>query len=74
MTYAEAYVGPTAMQGYYGPDARLQTVIGIELGWAGAQTAYDYLNDILMHQPWIGGVSDLGRRAGWALLPIEQGV
>jgi hypothetical protein len=29
--------------GYYGPEARLNLMMGVERGWAGAQTAYDYL-------------------------------
>ena len=49
--------------GYYGPEARLNLMMGVESGWAGAQGAYDYL------WPFIGGGSspDLGQRAGWAL-------
>ena len=69
MTYADAYTGPTAFQGYYGPDARLMVVLGLELGWAGSQAAYDYLNPVLMFQPYWGPYSDLGQRAGWALEP-----
>jgi hypothetical protein len=58
--------------GYYGPEARLNLMIGVEGGWAGAQTAYDYL------WPFIGtansycayggpDIPDLACRAGWAL-------
>jgi hypothetical protein len=45
--------------GYYGPEARLNLMIGIEGGWTGAQDAYTYLMSFLG--------SDLAQRAGWAL-------
>ena len=53
--------------GFYGPEARMTLMVGIERGWAGAQAAYDYL------WPFIGvdsvsfPLSDLAQRAGWAL-------
>ena len=57
--------------GYYGPEARINLMIGIQAGWTGAQGAYDYL------WPFIGvtnfwgtpgsPVPDLAERAGWAL-------
>jgi len=58
--------------GYYGPEARINLMIGVENGWSGAQAAYDYL------WPFIGSTStfcgtfgpdkpDLACRAGWAL-------
>jgi hypothetical protein len=49
--------------GYYGPEARLNLMMGVESGWSGAQDAYNYL------WPFIGGGTnpDLGQRAGWAL-------
>lgn len=53
--------------GYYGPEARLNLMIGMENGWAGAQDAYDYLWPFLAVQPVWGTVADLGQRAGWAL-------
>ena len=53
--------------GYYGPEARLNLMIGIDNGWAGAQDAYDYLWPFIGVQPAFGSVPDLGQRAGWAL-------
>jgi hypothetical protein len=53
--------------GYYGPEARLNLMIGVESGWSGAQDAYDYLWPFLAVQPAWGSVPDLGERAGWAL-------
>src|SRR3954470_635260 len=58
--------------GYYGPEARLNLMMAVESGWAGAQAAYDYL------WPFIGTTNsfcpsggpdkpDLACRAGWAL-------
>jgi hypothetical protein len=58
--------------GYYGPEARLNLMMGVDSGWAGAQAAYDYL------WPFIGTTNtfcpsggpdkpDLACRAGWAL-------
>ena len=58
--------------GYYGPEARLNLMMGVESGWPGAQTAYDYL------WPFIGttntycpsggpDIPDLACRSGWAL-------
>ena len=58
--------------GYYGPEARLNLMIGVEAGWSGAQAAYDYLF------PFIGSTNtfcgtfgpdkpDLACRAGWAI-------
>ena len=58
--------------GYYGPEARLNLMIGVEAGWSGAQAAYDFLF------PFIGSTNtfcatfgpdkpDLACRAGWAL-------
>ena len=37
--------------GYYGPEARINLMIGVENGWSGAQAAYDYL------WPFIGSTS-----------------
>jgi hypothetical protein len=45
--------------GWYGPEARLNIMVGLEAGWPGAQDAYTYL------MPFIN--SDLAQRAGWAL-------
>jgi len=53
--------------GFYGPDARLSLMIGIERGWPGAQAAYDYLWPFLGVQPTWGTAPDLSERAGWAL-------
>jgi hypothetical protein len=58
--------------GHYGPEARLNLMIGVENGWSGARGAYDYL------WPFIGTASAhcpnggpdipyLACRAGWAL-------
>ena len=59
--------------GYYGPEARINLMMGVEAGWPGAQEAYDYL------WPFIGidntycahttnsDRPDLACRAGWAL-------
>jgi hypothetical protein len=58
--------------GYYGPEARINLMIGVESGWTGARAAYDYL------WPFIGSTNtfcgtfgpdkpDLACRAGWAL-------
>ena len=70
MTYADAYRGFTELRGYYGPDSRLMAVIGLELGWADARAACDFLDDWLMHRPYLGGRPDLGQRAGWSILPV----
>jgi hypothetical protein len=53
--------------GYYGPEARLNLMIGIEAGWSGAQGAYDYLWPFIGVQPIWGSLPDLAQRAGWAL-------
>ena len=53
--------------GYYGPEARLNLLIGVERGWPGARAAYDYLWPFIAVQPASGGVPDLERRAGWAV-------
>src|SRR3954468_5159265 len=61
-----------AFAGYYGPEARMSLLVGIQNEWPGAQAAYDYL------WPFIGTTStfcpdggpnmpDLACRAGWAL-------
>jgi hypothetical protein len=53
--------------GFYGPEARLNLMVGIESGWAGAQGAYDYLWPFIGVQPVWGALPDLAQRAGWAL-------
>ncbi len=53
--------------GYYGPEARLNLMIGVEAGWPGAQGAYDYLWPFIGVDPFWSGVPDLAQRAGWAL-------
>jgi PKD repeat protein len=63
----QTYVGPVQFAGYYGVDARLMLMIGLENGWAGAQQAYNYLTPQLAVDPYLDGVSDLANRAGWAL-------
>lgn len=64
--YSQTYRGPVQYQGYYGVDARLMVLVGLDLGIAGAQAAYAYLNPILMYQQYVEFTSDLGLRAGWA--------
>ena len=61
-------------QGFYGPEARLNLMMGVEAGWAGAQDAYDYLYQFIGINPAAcGNVGngddrpDLACRAGWAL-------
>ncbi|PYR91338.1 MAG: hypothetical protein DMF84_16965 [Acidobacteria bacterium] len=53
--------------GYYGPEARLNLMMGVESGWPGAQVAYDYLWPFIGVDPVWNGVPDLAQRAGWAL-------
>src|SRR6185503_511107 len=57
--------------GYYGPEARMNLMIGVESGWAGAQNAYDYLWPFIGVDNFWGTssapVPDLAERAGWAL-------
>ena len=65
-----SHTGPFA--GRYGPEARLNLMMGVESGWSGAQGAYDYL------WPFIGAANThcpnggpdipyLACRAGWAI-------
>jgi hypothetical protein len=56
-----------AFAGFYGPEARLNLMMGIESGWPGAQTAYDYLLPFIGVEPVWGALPDLAQRAGWAL-------
>ena len=53
--------------GYYGVDARLMLIIGIENNWPGAQQAYDYLRTPIAVTNFVSAVPDLAFRAGWAL-------
>ena len=53
--------------GYYGPEARLNLMMGVEAGWAGAQAAYNYLWPFIGVTPTWGALPDLAQRAGWAL-------
>jgi hypothetical protein len=53
--------------GYYGPEARLNLMIGIDSGWTGAQAAYDYLWPFIGVTAFWGPLPDLAQRAGWAL-------
>ncbi len=60
--------------GFYGLEARLNLMMGVEAGWAGAQDAYDYLYQFIGINPAAcGNVGngddrpDLACRAGWAL-------
>src|SRR5712691_2868189 len=52
--------------GFYGPEARLNLMVGIENGWPGAQAAYDFLWPYIGVAP-VWPLPDLGQRAGWAL-------
>lgn len=64
-------------EGFYGPEARLNLMIGIVNGWAGAQESYDYLfpfigvNNSACSVAYGGNGSadrsDLACRAGWAV-------
>src|SRR5437870_5422010 len=59
--------------GFYGPEARLNLMYGVQNGWPGAQAAYDYLWPFIGTAPTgcvtLGGVDlpDLTCRSGWAL-------
>ena len=53
--------------GYYGPEARINLMMGVESGWTGAQSAYDYLWPSIGVVPTWGSLSDLAQRAGWAV-------
>ena len=53
--------------GYYGPEARLTLMIGVERGWPGARGAYDYLWPFIGVNPYWGTLPDLAQRAGWAI-------
>ena len=57
--------------GFYGPEARLNLMIGIQNGFAGAQGAYDYLLPFIAQTPTFCpnqlDMPDLACRAGWAI-------
>jgi hypothetical protein len=57
----------TPFVGYYGVDARLALLMAIERRLPGARSAYDYLFQQIAVQPYVGGISDLAARAGWAI-------
>lgn len=65
----QLYTGPTDLAGYYGPEARLVILIGLENGWPGAQVAYNYVHPRVAIDDYYLGYSDLALRAGWALSP-----
>jgi hypothetical protein len=72
-TYFPGGLEATPIPGYYGVDARLMLLIGIEQGWPGAQDAYDWLTPQIAAKPIVDGISDLNSRAGWAIaLPTEK--
>jgi len=54
-TMAQIWAGTKGQErpfaGYYGPEARMSLLVGIQNGWPGAQSAYDYL------WPFIGTTS-----------------
>ncbi len=55
---------------HHGKSARLMILIAMREGWEGADQAYAYLNPFLAERAyWPGGVTQLGRAAGWALAP-----
>jgi hypothetical protein len=60
---------PEPFRGYFGEDARLSLMIGIENHWAGAQQAYDKLFAIIGQPASNGGLSSLAQDAGWAIAP-----
>jgi hypothetical protein len=62
--------------GYYGPEARLNLMMGVESGWTGAQAAYDYLWPFIGVTAVWGPLPDLAQRAGWALdfYPAARGL
>jgi len=57
--------------GFYGPEARLNLIIGIQNGFSGAQGAYDYLLPFIAATPTFcpnqPDMPDLACRAGWAI-------
>ena len=59
-TFGTPPTPPMQYAGYYGVDARLMLLIAVREGWPGAREALDYLEPHL---------SDLPRRAGWAIAP-----
>lgn len=66
-SYAAGHVTPlsTVFEGPSGSGDPM--MIAIQRGFAGAQAAYDYLNQIEANQVYLHGVSDLAWRAGWAI-------
>jgi len=76
-TMAEIWSGTVGQErpfaGFYGPEARLNLMYGIQNGWPGAQAAYDYLWPFIGTTPTgcvsLGGIElpDLTCRSGWAL-------
>lgn len=61
------YQGPVQYEGFYGPEARLMILIGLENEWEGAQEAYDYLHTLVAVNPYVLDVPDVAARAGWAV-------
>ena len=66
--YRQTYQGPVQYAGYYGADARLMVLLGLDLGLPGAQAAFDYLDPQLTVEPFMEFVPDLALRAGWAVV------
>jgi hypothetical protein len=60
---------PEPFRGYFGEDARLSLMIGIENGWSGAQQAYDKLFAVIGQPAGNGGLSSLAQSPGWAIAP-----
>jgi hypothetical protein len=76
-TIADIWAGTRGQErpfaGFYGPEARMNLMYGVQNGWPGAQAAYDYLFPFIGTTPDgcvnLGGTQlpDLTCRAGWAL-------
>ena len=76
-TMAQIWAGTQGQErpfaGFYGTEARLDLMYGVQNGWPGAQAAYDYLWPFIGTAPTpcvtLGGavLPDLTCRAGWAV-------
>ena len=76
-TMAQIWAGTQGQErpfaGFYGTEARLDLMYGVQNGWPGAQAAYDYLFPFIGTAPTpcvtLGGaaLADLTCRAGWAI-------
>src|SRR5262249_51025469 len=66
-TREQVYRGPTQYPGYYGPDARMMCLVGLENGLAGAQEAYDSLHPQVAVDLFQEFMPDVALRSGWAV-------